>query len=428
MIRTRQILATTALALLAASGCAMPKMPTWDDWNVTKYEHRLKETKYQAPTRMVVLWSPAIQNGPNVAKAQRGFGGRIYFYNAADQAVPVEGQLIVYGYNDTLENQRHVKPDKKFAFTPQQFTAHYSPTELGASYSVWVGWDDVGGAQSEVSLVPIFTSTSGHIVVGQTSRNVLPGQNTPATNTQVETSTMTSQVRDERIPPAAFPQPTSYVPISPTTHGMVEQAAYQQPAAAFQPQQVGAPYGVQQASMQQLLPGSNQGLANPAMPMPGAAMSSAQPQMDTMSITLPGSMTQRLIAAGAQQQPQPYRQNMSPVPTSTPATGAALNSQGQVLSPPPAVQTPTTFNAPTNESRSWGPVTPRRGALPLGPQSRYAPGSPQAPASPGPQPSGGPLPMQPPHGAPGPAHPLQPQLGQQSAGPGGGGVAPGNRW
>jgi len=415
MIRTKSLLSIAAAALVAASGCAMPKMPTWDDWKITQYEHRVKETKYQQPTRMVVLWSPAIQNGPNVGKAQRGFGGRIYFYNAADQAVPVEGQLIVYGYNDTVENQRHVKPDKKFTFTPQQFTAHYSPTELGASYSVWIGWDDVGGPQTEVSLVPIFTSSSGHIVVGQTSRNVLPGPTTPTANTQVQTSTMTPQVRDERVPPATFPQPTAGVPISPTTHGLVEQASYQQPAV-YQPQMnAAAPYGVQQTSMQQ--------------PLPGAATQPNRPQMDTMSITLPGSMTQRLIAAGAQQpQPVSTAPNLAPVPNSSGAAGATMNQQVQPTFAPPATQTQPTFNAPTSDSRSWGPVTPRRGALPLGPQARYAPAAPQAPATPNLQSFAGPPPMQLPHGAPGPAHPQQPQLGTPLAGQANAGVAPGNQW
>lgn len=436
MIRTNHLFLIATLTALGATGCAMPKMPTWDDWSITRYEDRLKETKYQQPTRMVVLWSPAIQNGLNVDKAQRGFGGRIYFYNAADQAIPVEGQLIVYGYNDTTPNQRHVKPDKKFVFTPQQFTAHYSPTELGASYSVWVGWDDVGGAQAEVSLVPIFTSSSGHIVVGQTSRNVLPGPTTPAPTTRMQTTTMTSQVHDERIPQAGLPQPTSYVPASPTTHGLVEQASYQ-PQGMYPPQQpAAAPYGVQQASMQQTIPGSPQALAHPGLPMPPAQPQ--EPQMETMSITLPTTLARRLAAAGTQParpvqpvgQPAYRAPGGMQQPAGSPAGGAMHGQplQGQPVLPQnqSGVQQPT-FTAPTNVSRSWGPVRPRRGALPLGPQSRYEPESLQAPASPSPQSFGGPPPMQPPHGAPGPAHPQTLQSGLPIAAPAAAPAAPGTR-
>lgn len=436
MILTNRLLMIAALSALASAGCAMPKMPTWEDWSVTRFEDRVKETKYQAPTRMVVLWSPAIQNGPDVPKAQRGFGGRIYFYNAADQAVPVEGQLIVYGYNDTAPNQRHVKPDKKFTFTPRQFTSHYSPTELGASYSVWVGWDDVGGPQSEVSLVPIFTGASGHIVVGQTSRNTLPGPTTPSANTQIQKSTIAPQVHDERLPPAVFPQPTTYTPASPSTHGMVEQASYQQ-AAMYPPQQPGqpmaGPYGVQQASMQQTLPGMPQQFAQPGMPMPGA-----QPkplQMETMSINLPSTLAQRLATAGSQSNaPQPMQtvgQNGYAVSNVAPQQQPGIQPygvvNGQVVQLQQPSQPPGAFNAPTNSSRSWGPVTPRRGALPLGPQSRYEPGSPQAPASQGPRPFAGPPPTQPPHGALGQGHPQPPQSGLPAAGQAGAGAAPGIR-
>jgi hypothetical protein len=425
--------ATTLLLALVSGGCSLPKFPTWDDWSVTRYEDRVKETKYQQPTRMVVLWSPAIQNGPNTPKAQRGFGGRIYFYNAADQAVPVEGQLIVYGYNDTSPQQRHVKPDKKFVFSPQQFTAHYSPTELGASYSVWVDWDDVGGPQAEVSLVPIFTSSSGHIVVGQTSRNVLPGPTTPAPNTQIQTSTITPQIHDERAQPAAFSPPTSYVPISPTTHGMVEQASYQQPAAAMQPRSLPGTelMGIPPAG--QLPPGMHS--TGPVGPMTAQGMNEAnRPQLETMSITLPSSLASRMAAAAAEQQTAGENRGMqSHVAGAPPVSGyqqPAMAYPGYVPasgSPAPATQTAPTFTAPTNSSRSWGPVTPRRGALPLGPQSRYAPPPPQAPASPGPQPFAGPPPMQPPHGAPGPVHPQWPQSGTPIAGPATGGAASGNR-
>ena len=70
-------------------------------------------------------------------------------------------------------------PDRKFAFTPEQFTSHFSPTELGASYSVWIPWDEVGSEQLDISLVPIFTATSGQLIVGQSSKVLLPGARRP---------------------------------------------------------------------------------------------------------------------------------------------------------------------------------------------------------------------------------------------------------
>ena len=124
---------------------------------------------------MIAIWSPDVLAQPG-SPPTRGFGGRLYFYNEKNQAVPVEGQLVVYGYDDELAKERNDTPQRKFAFTPEQFTKHYSESDLGASYSVWLPWDAAGGDQQNVSLVPVFTSTSGKIVMGQQAINLLPGR------------------------------------------------------------------------------------------------------------------------------------------------------------------------------------------------------------------------------------------------------------
>jgi hypothetical protein len=41
---------------------------------------------------------------------------------------------------------------------------------------VWIPWEAVGGDQKSVSLVPVFTATSGQIVMGQQARNLLRGK------------------------------------------------------------------------------------------------------------------------------------------------------------------------------------------------------------------------------------------------------------
>src|SRR5688572_3315097 len=163
---------TLAIVLLAsAAGCQSltPKWPT--SWFGDEEKPKIEESKYPRPARMAVIWSPGMLNSPG-RKPTRGFGGRIYFYDGQNKPVPVEGQLVVYGYNDSKVGGESKTPDRKFAFTPEQFTAHFAPTELGASYSVWIPWDEVGNPQIDVSLVPIFTAASGQLVVGQASKVV----------------------------------------------------------------------------------------------------------------------------------------------------------------------------------------------------------------------------------------------------------------
>jgi hypothetical protein len=142
-------------------------------------EAKIKTSKFETPAHMIAIWSPDIltQTGK---PPTRGFGGRIYFYNEKNKAVPVEGQLVVYGYDDSNNPHARGEPQRKFAFTPDQFAKHQSSSDLGPSYSVWVPWDAAGGEQRSISLVPVFTSTSGKIVMGQQAINLLPGTPTSA--------------------------------------------------------------------------------------------------------------------------------------------------------------------------------------------------------------------------------------------------------
>lgn len=134
------------------------------------------ESEYPQPVRMAVMWTNDVLTQPGTPPV-RGFGGRIYFYDERNKAVPVEGQLVVYAYDDTDTEQGATRsPLRKFAFTPDQFTKHLSESNFGTSYSVWLPWDSVGGEQKSISLVPVFTSTGGKIVMGDQATSVLPGQ------------------------------------------------------------------------------------------------------------------------------------------------------------------------------------------------------------------------------------------------------------
>jgi len=188
--------------LAAATGCKtidkdwMPKAP----WNK---KEKLVESQYATPVRMAAIWTPDIMVLPG-ATATRGFGGRFYFYDEANKPVKVEGQLVVYAYDDTAEESQRESPDRKYAFTPEQFTNHHSDSELGASYSVWLPWDAVTNAEQKgVSLLPVFTSTSGKIVMGQQAMSLLPGKKPELQPGQAPATTL-SQRAATGVRPASF--------------------------------------------------------------------------------------------------------------------------------------------------------------------------------------------------------------------------------
>jgi len=146
-----------------------------DQLAITGKDERIKESEYETPARLIAIWSEAMYTQPG-QQPTRGFGGRLYFYNVQDKTVPVEGQLVVYAYDDSQDGRPSQTPSRKFVFTPEQFTQHYSATQLGASYSIWIPWDQVGGVRKSISLMPVFTATSGQVVMGEQSVNVLPGK------------------------------------------------------------------------------------------------------------------------------------------------------------------------------------------------------------------------------------------------------------
>ncbi len=168
------------IACLLLSGCASltggdkaknksKKDSSWFSW---------KKKEYQTPHSMAVIWSEDVLTVPGKPPT-RGFGGRIYFYNEKSQAIPVEGELMVYGYDESA-----VKPastaapaaDKRFRFTSEQFTQHFSESELGASYSIWIPWDEAGGFSKKVSLIPAFTCKDGRLVRGEAAKLTLAGR------------------------------------------------------------------------------------------------------------------------------------------------------------------------------------------------------------------------------------------------------------
>jgi len=132
-----------------------------------------KPEPYPNPARMAATWTPdtLVQTDRTPT---RGFGGRLFFYDDKTKAVPVEGELTVHAFAETIDgSQGEVK---RYQFTAEQFTEHFSQTDIGASYSVWIPWDAVGGDQTRVSLVPSFKAKSGRMIQGEQALVGLPGK------------------------------------------------------------------------------------------------------------------------------------------------------------------------------------------------------------------------------------------------------------
>lgn len=167
------------VALVSTTGCnAIPgkeggSSQSWFDRLPWFGKHDAAPEPYPNPVKLAVTWTPdtLIQAGRTPT---RGFGGRLFFYNEKSQPVPVDGTLVVHGFDE--QAKRPEETVKRFAFTPEQFTRHFSRSDLGASYSIWIPWDAVGGERRKISLVATFKSTSGKTVQGIPATVLLPGR------------------------------------------------------------------------------------------------------------------------------------------------------------------------------------------------------------------------------------------------------------
>jgi hypothetical protein len=184
----RWYIATCSILLLISAGCSSltnakdakngKKDSTWSFF---------KKKEYQTPQSINVTWTYDIFTKEGKPPT-RGFGGRLYFYNEKSQAIPVEGELTVFGFDDTErshDGSSMESADKKFRFTPEQFTTHFSESELGASYSIWIPWDAAPGMQKKIMLIPTFKSKDGPVIRGNAATLVLPGVQTQGVEQQV---------------------------------------------------------------------------------------------------------------------------------------------------------------------------------------------------------------------------------------------------
>jgi hypothetical protein len=236
--------------LLASGGCASIDFKRSIPW-------AKEETPQDSnPRRLVAIWTDTVLHSTG-KPATRGFGGRLYFYDDKNKAVPVEGTLIVYAYDDARGGSVEREPDRKFVFRPEEFVNHADSTKLGQSYSVWIPWDAVGGARSQITLLPMFTTNKGNVIAGQQAKLTLLGAD-----------------------PLPAPGSMPYNSWGQHAYGRdrdVQQASYQTPAPAnFQPGAAGYPPETDQDRLR---------------------------QMRTLSIPITDSLRQRLLEGGTNGEP-----------------------------------------------------------------------------------------------------------------------------
>src|SRR5688572_25375162 len=110
---------TATILCAALTGCSMPKAK---DFKPSKLFSLGDDDEPQEgiPVRVVGTWTDTVlsQSGK---KPQRGFGGRLIFYaEKEEKPILVDGQLVVYAFDETGREPTDNKPTRRYVFPPDQ--------------------------------------------------------------------------------------------------------------------------------------------------------------------------------------------------------------------------------------------------------------------------------------------------------------------
>ncbi len=181
-----------------------------------------KDDEPGTPTRMIPVWTDTVLTRvgqPGV----RGFGGRIVFYeDAQQQPIHVDGSLVIYAWDDTDADALDKVPDRKYVITADKLASHFSTSRIGASYSIWIPWDEAGGAHRKVTLITRFVGSNGAEVVSQPMDAVLPGP----TGDHILVEQSTSPARGP-VSLAAVPEPMDQDTPPGSAAGTVQPVSWQ---------------------------------------------------------------------------------------------------------------------------------------------------------------------------------------------------------
>jgi hypothetical protein len=308
-------LCSAALLLALAPGCAK--------WNLTEKMPWMKgETgEFRRPMRVVAMWSDTVLTTPGQTPV-RGFGARLMFYALdKDEPIKVAGSLTVYAFDEEQRDPTDNRPDRKFVFTAEQFGKHYSKSDLGHSYSIWVPWDEVGGEPKEISLIVRFTPVEGGVVISEQVKQFLPGVqrpepqrayggNPPPNWQTVNQVSPVQLVNYQATPEEAAERRMSTTTISiPRIHGGRPPAAVVRPRATRH--SVEQAFGAPQAEWPASAPQPGGGLPPYARPGPASGPATAPPSYVAAQVAYPpaGSAmgpTGSAIPPGALGQPGAY--------------------------------------------------------------------------------------------------------------------------
>lgn len=213
--KVRSLFVLLSLLAICGTGCSKFDLRENIPWKDTSDTPKI-------PGRITALWTHTVLEQAG-KRGVRGFGGRLMFHDKdGEKPVMVEGDLVVYAFDDT--NGPRSYPEKKFVFNTTDLPSHHSKSRLGHSYSFWLPWDEVGGPPRKISLVVRFTPQGSASVMSEAAHVMLPGID-PEVKQEIQQAAAKFRERQKQLQAAGNSSTTIAADVNVSEQGGVVQTS-----------------------------------------------------------------------------------------------------------------------------------------------------------------------------------------------------------
>lgn len=158
-------------ALLALAGCSASRELV----TAIAPAHATAAPESPRVSKIVCLWEPGSGSLPNGPK--RGVLGQILFFeNADDLPVEVDGKLTVYLFDDRGTIEEQTKPVQKLVLSPEELQATHVEASIGHSYHIPVPYLNAEGLAATCTMRVKYTAPNGETVYSDLSSIYLAGK------------------------------------------------------------------------------------------------------------------------------------------------------------------------------------------------------------------------------------------------------------
>lgn len=206
MTRSLRPIVAAGLLVLVLAGCRSASTTAKNDSPFGKLPNPLEwgadpdEPRTGDPDRIVATWVNTVRQTPG-APSERGFGGRLYFYDKGADPIAVEGRLVVYAFDESNREATDHRPTRRYIFPADQLSKNMSVSDIGPSYSFWLPWGSAEEASTDVSLIARFEPIrGGGLVVSDQARQRLPGNGLAP----IEPAMIAQQTKTTKVQQAGF--------------------------------------------------------------------------------------------------------------------------------------------------------------------------------------------------------------------------------